>query len=287
MCKNNSSGASILLVIQNTSTASSSARGIPSTGALNGFGRVAMVLNRDSGMFIAMSRHTNTLGVHNLTMPMKHLCFLIRFVLLATFSLVVTVHAQDAADTVVLAWPTQPDSLFPDYARTSNAHFLFRHLYGSLVTTDLEGNLVPDLALSWELSDDQLTWTFNLRHDVVWHDGEPFTAADVKSTFEISADPDYTGWATNKDILGVDAKLAGEADAVEGVQVLDDHTVTITTTEPNALVLQLIGIRDILPAHVLQDIPVADLSGGFGTIATSIVYPGLPEYNRNIEPYPY
>lgn len=190
---------------------------------------------------------------------MKRLCFLFGFALLALFSLGFTVNAQDATETVVLAWPTQPDSLFPDYARTSNAHFLLRHLYSSLVSPDLEGSLVPDLAESWELSNDQRTWTFHLRHDVVWHDGEPFTAADVKYTFEISADPDFTGWTTNYDILGVVAKRAGEADEVAGVQVVDDHTVTITTTEPNALVLEVIGTRDILPAHILQDILVADL----------------------------
>ena len=118
---------------------------------------------------------------------------------------------------------------------------------------------MPDLAETWEFSDDQRTWTFYLRHDVVWHDGEPFTAVDVKYTFEISADPDFTGWTINRNILGADAKRAGEADEVAGVQVVDDHTVTITTTEPNALVLEVIGTRDILPAHILQDIPVADL----------------------------
>jgi peptide/nickel transport system substrate-binding protein len=197
--------------------------------------------------------------IHSIEVQVNWLCFLIRFVLLATFPLATAVNALDAVDTVILAWPTQPDSLFPDYARSSNSHFLLRHLYSSLVTTDLEGNLVPDLAESWELSDDQLTWTFNLRHDVVWHDGAPFTAADVKYTFEMSADPDFTGWTTNRDILGVDAKRAGEADAVAGVQVMDDYAVTITTTSPNALMLEVIGTRDILPAHILQDIPISDL----------------------------
>jgi peptide/nickel transport system substrate-binding protein len=192
---------------------------------------------------------------------MKRLFLLVCFILLMTFSRANTAIAQDATGTVVLAWPTQPDSLFPDYARTSNAHFVLKHLYSSLVTTDLAGNLVSDLAESWELSDDQRTWKFNLRDDVIWHDGVPFTAEDVKYTFEISAHPDYTGWTINHDILGVDAKRTGKANDVEGVQVVDNRTVTITTTEPNALVLEVIGTRDILPAHILQDIAVADLPG--------------------------
>ena len=54
------------------------------------------------------------------------------------------------------------------------------------------GKLTGDLAESWEISDDQLTWTFNLRQGVTWHDGEPFTADDVKFTIELCYNPANT-----------------------------------------------------------------------------------------------
>ena len=188
---------------------------------------------------------------------MKHSLTLILLLLLALVPF--TTIAQDSPDTVVLVWPSQPDSLFPDYAVTATAGYSMQLVYSSLVTTDLSGNIVPDLAESWEVSDDNLTWTFKLREDVTWHDGEPFTAEDVSFSFEITADPEYTGGFTDTSILGVEAKQSGESETVEGLEMIDDYRVAITTVEPNALVLETIGIRDILPAHLLQDIPVSEL----------------------------
>ena len=50
--------------------------------------------------------------------------------------------------------------------------------------------LEPCLALTWEISPDKLTYTFHLRHDVTWQDGAPFTAADVKYTYDRIQDPE-------------------------------------------------------------------------------------------------
>ena len=54
------------------------------------------------------------------------------------------------------------------------------------------GDLTGDLAESWEISSDNLTWTFHLRKGVTWHDGEPFTANDVKFSFELCLNPKNT-----------------------------------------------------------------------------------------------
>lgn len=173
-------------------------------------------------------------------------------------SLPLAASAQALPDTVVLAFTRQPDSLFSDYAATATASYALQVVYNSLVAPDADGNIVGELAESWEVSEDQLTWTFKLREDVKWHDGEPFTAADVKFTYEYSADPAYTGSGFDATILGAEAKRSGEADSLEGVQVIDDYTVSITTTEPNALFLQTTAQRYIMPQHVLADVPVAE-----------------------------
>ena len=58
------------------------------------------------------------------------------------------------------------------------------HLFEGLTLTSwLTDAVEPELAESWERSEDGLTWTFYLRQDVTWHDGEPFTAHDVDFTF--------------------------------------------------------------------------------------------------------
>lgn len=200
--------------------------------------------------------------------------------------------AQDN-DTVVLLWTSQPDSLFPDYAVTATAGYVMINLYSTLVTTDLQGNLVGDLATGWEVSEDQLTWTFTLRDDVLWHDGTPLTAADVKFSYEVASDPAYAGGYFYPDIAGAAEKQSGEAAEVSGVQVIDDYTVTITTVEPNALVLSNIAQRYILPSHLLADMPVADLASSAQSTAPvgtgpyrlvewrvdeALVFEAFPEY---------
>src|SRR5262245_12495176 len=88
------------------------------------------------------------------------------------------VSAQAAPDTIVLSWSRNPESLFLDYASTTTASYAMAPIYNGLAGKDTSGNVIPELAESWEVSDDQLTWTFHLRDGVTWHDGEPFTADD-------------------------------------------------------------------------------------------------------------
>jgi peptide/nickel transport system substrate-binding protein len=101
----------------------------------------------------------------------------------------------------------------------------------------------PWLAERWEHDAEGTTWTFHLRRDVVWHDGTPFTAADVAFTFKVVFDERVANSA--KYVLTVD----GEPIRVEAV---DDHTVRVVTKRPFAPLLSAIGV-EILPAHVLGE----------------------------------
>ena len=102
-------------------------------------------------------------------------------------------------------------------------------LYDRLVTFDSELNLVPQLATDWETSEDGLTWTFNLRNDVTFHDGTPFNAEAVRFNIERMMDPEIN--TTNRPLW----------DPIGGVKVLDEYTVTITTTEPYAMLLNTLA----------------------------------------------
>ena len=126
------------------------------------------------------------------------------------------------------------------------------------------GDLTGDLAESWSISDDKLTWTFNLRKGVTWHDGEPFTANDVKWTIELchnpknSMTPCHYVSPTNT-VVGVDAVKAGTATDIPGIKVVDDTTITFTFTAPNALFPTGMSELFILPQHALKDIAPADM----------------------------
>ena len=77
-----------------------------------------------------------------------------------------------------------PTSFNPDANTDDYAYHVARNLYSGLLTLNNNEEIIPDLAESWEISEDNLTYTFHLRQGVKWHDGEPFTSADVKFTYE-------------------------------------------------------------------------------------------------------
>lgn len=99
----------------------------------------------------------------------------------------------------------------------------------------------PALAESWEASEDALAWTFHLRDDVVWSDGESFNAEDVAFTFnDVVKNPD----------LG--AQSANQFAAVDSVEIVDDYTVRFVLNSPfSALPYYLASYAGIIPEHVL------------------------------------
>lgn len=123
--------------------------------------------------------------------------------------------------------------------------------------------LVPSLADSWEASADGLTYTFALRRDVTWHDGEPFTSADVVFSLKTLMDPKMGGWlpaASVYPIKGALAYHAGESTDVPGLVALDDYTVELTTEAPTATFLTGLSSAWILPRHHLETVPVDELA---------------------------
>jgi len=121
--------------------------------------------------------------------------------------------------------------------------------------------LAPQLATSWSANADFTEWTFALREGVTWHDGAPFTAADVKFTWEWVYAPGTTAAPEipPSKLLGQDAYTAGEANGIVGIEVVDDLTVRFTTAEssprfPNTLIQGY-----ILPAHALTGFTAAEM----------------------------
>jgi peptide/nickel transport system substrate-binding protein len=170
-----------------------------------------------------------------------------------------TVHAQENGQTLRFVWLGDMTPLWhPAGYQTFGQAVIFTLVFNNLVKLDEDlTTIIPDLAESWEVSDDAQQFTFNLRQDVTWHDGEPFTADDVVFSFTRQLLEPYR-FAKFMDVLeGAEAVLNGEADAVSGLQALDDYTVQMTLVEPNALFL--LNLTEpgtvIVPQHLLADVP--------------------------------
>src|SRR4030088_3323670 len=104
--------------------------------------------------------------------------------------------------------------------------------------------IVPDLAESWTYNEDGKSLTFKLRQGVKWHDGKPFTAKDVKCTWELSA-------GTTADKLRVNPRKSWYRN-LEAVSIDNDYQVTFNLTRPQPSFIALLasGWSPIYPCHV-------------------------------------
>ena len=119
---------------------------------------------------------------------------------------------------------------------------MFNQIYNVLVRYDDTLTPQPELAESWELSDDGLTLTFKLRPGVKFHNGRDFVADDVKFSLEYAQDPE-TG-----------ANIRTLARAVASVEVVDDHTVAFHFAEPTPAAFDLIDLLFIVNSESIEEI---------------------------------
>ncbi len=106
-----------------------------------------------------------------------------------------------------------------------------KRVFSGLVSFDPQLNLTPDLAESWDMSADGMTYTFNLRRNAKFHNGRAVTAQDFVYSFERAASPELasdTALTYLGDIVGIHEYAAGNTDHIEGIKALDEHTLQIT-----------------------------------------------------------
>jgi peptide/nickel transport system substrate-binding protein len=130
-------------------------------------------------------------------------------------------------------------NLIPLLASDSPSHSIAGMVYNGLVKYDKDMNIVGDLAESWDITAKGLVITFHLRKGVKWHDGQPFTAADVLYTYQVTVDP-KTPTAYAEDFR-----------AVKKAEALDDYTFRVTYDKPFAPAL-ISWSSSILPRHLLS-----------------------------------
>lgn len=152
-------------------------------------------------------------------------------------------------DTFIEASIGDASTLLPVLASDSASSDINSLVYNGLVRYSKDLTIEGELAESWEVSDDNLTITFHLRKDVRWHDGAPFTSADVKFNYELYIDPK------------VPTSYAEAFKQVKSVDTPDPYTFVAHYEKPYAPALIRWGMP-VHPKHLLegQDITKSPLA---------------------------
>jgi len=186
----------------------------------------------------------------------------------------------------VVGQPGQLNPLLSGFERPDQG--ICSLIFSGLTRLNARGEVEPDLASNWEISDDGLSYTFRLRTNARWHDGTPVTADDVILTIRLLQDPEFPG----------PPELGAEVWRRVDIEKVDRRTVRFVLPEPYAPFLDYTTVG-LLPSHKIAGIRAADLpearfnlspvgSGPFqveeieaedGTI-TSIVLKHFPRYFR-------
>ncbi len=150
---------------------------------------------------------------------------------------------------------TPVESLDPQEATDGTSFEVIADFTDGLMQMDEDGQAVNAIAESYELSDDDLTWTFKLREDAVWSNGTPVTAADFVFGWQRAVDPavasEYSYMLSDiGQIKNAAAIIAGEKDKSElGVTAVDDHTLKVELEAPVSYFLSLMYFPTFYPVN--------------------------------------
>jgi len=153
-----------------------------------------------------------------------------------------------------------PLTLDPSLSGSVYESLPVNQIFDGLVEIDASLGIRPALAQTWEISDDGRVYTFHLRPDARFHDGQPVGAEDVRFTLErllcpVRGQPSMAA-PYLRIIEGAEAYVASEAKRLSGVRVLDPRTVEIRLERPYPTFLEVLSVDglNIVPRHVVEAI---------------------------------
>lgn len=177
---------------------------------------------------------------------------LVALLLVLAIPLTVSLAQDTSGNTLIGAFDIGPGGApgVRPYMDTAGRTWLSK-IWSTLVVWNSDiSALEPELATGWSSNEDFTVWTFNLREGVTWHDGEPFTAADVVFSYNLAVNPDAATQFSGFSQLS--------ATTVSEVRAVDDLTVEFALTAANPRLPYNLILLWILPEHALADLAPAD-----------------------------
>ncbi|OKP52547.1 oligopeptide ABC transporter substrate-binding protein OppA [Serratia marcescens] len=146
----------------------------------------------------------------------------------------------------------EPATLDPNLAESNVEFYIFNDLFEGLLRVGKDGEAIPALAQNWEHQGN--VWTFHLRPQAKWSNGDPVTAADFVYSWQRLTDPKtaspYGSYLASAYVMNAAAINAGSKPPSElGVKALDAHTLQVTLSEPNSYLLKQLVHFPVLPVN--------------------------------------
>lgn len=161
-----------------------------------------------------------------------------------------------AQQKITIAAQSAPTAMDPHFHRSNPNNAVLRHIFDGLMDFDNAGKVVPRLAESWRIVDDN-TWEVRLRPGVKFHDGTPLHVDDIAFSF-----------ARLPNVPNSPGSFAAAVRTVTGVKVIDDRTVHITTSEPTPFLDTELSAVLILSRTIHANATTADFNAGRAAIGT-------------------
>ena len=186
--------------------------------------------------------------------------------------------ASDGDQVLNVMVEVEVESLDPQVATDGTSFEVIAHYTDGLTQMDADGAAVPAIAESWDVSEDGTIYTFHLREDANWSNGEPVTANDFVFAWQRAADPalasEYSYMLSDiGQIKNAAAIIAGEMDKSElGVKAIDDKTLEVTLEVPVSYFLSLMYFPTFYPVNQAFFEGLAD--GTFGTSPETVLSNG-------------
>lgn len=138
---------------------------------------------------------------------------------------------------------SDPSALDPQLQSLTAIWHVVEHIYNRLTKIEPDMSVAPELAESWEISEDGLTYTFHLHQGVMFHSGRELVASDVKFSYERLVDPETA------------SPSAADLASMASIEAPDDYTVVITLNAPDASFLTFLAAQStiIFPPEVIEE----------------------------------